>query len=414
MLIREPLYAPSNLGFGTLNVNSSNSPLFEHNTPPNNNHYSSQSAFSANYNSSSTHDGYGNHNNSSPPSSNNQKPPQTIINNIDPTNPYITPPAVSEMFEVARIHHDDGELERAIEVYGLAMSRWEATGAEQRLTENGVNTEQIELQRVDFHAQASIAIEQITNQMHSAHSVMSAEDKEAEITREIQSWEEKEQQLMHAIAERQAEVLSCGIHAMVPVEGRIYFHLAVGSVYDTAGHDEHALREYLEALRLLRERVPIFHMQLMTATVYTCIGIVYFHLSQYDFAADYFFRALEIREEALPPGHVDTASTLNNVGATLIALNRVADSVVLLSKAKEIFEAQLPPHHSRRWILSMNEGLAKKRGISSDAVFHQVPFESCKPPMIAGAKKIVVAAGMARLQTEADAAAKLKEKNKKK
>lgn len=396
-LIREPLYAPTNLGFGT----SSSSPASNPNSPSSSiNYYGDLNI----YNSS---------NGGGIAANPAAKMAAATASSIKSTNPHITPPAVSEMFEVARIHHDDGELERSVEVYGLALAKWEEIGAEQRLLENGVNKEQVEQQRVDFHHQANQAIDQITAQVHSAHSVMSGEDKEAEIAREVQSWEEREEQLMQSIAERQAEALSCGVHALVPVEGRIYFHLAVGSVFDTAGHDERALREYLEALKLLRERVPVFHMQLMTATVYTCLGIVYFHLSQYDFAADYFFRALEIREENLPPGHVDVGATLNNVGATLIALNRVSDSLVLFAKAREIFESQLPAHHSRRWILKMNEELAKRRGISTDAVFHPVPFESCKPPMIAGARKIVVTRGMAEMQKEAEAASKLKEAQKK-
>ncbi len=322
------------------------------------------------------------------------------------------PADVAAMLEVARVHHDDGELERAVEMYGRALARWEEHGAQAKLGEAGVTAEQVELQRAEFHASATESIAQVTSQVHSVHSVMSVEDKEAEIAKEVASWQVREQQLLQAIAERQAEALSVGVLALVPVEGRVYYHLAVGAVFDTAGRDENAMREYLEALRLLREGVPGFHMQLMAATVYGCLAVAYFHLSQYDFAADYLFRALEIREDALPAGHVDTAATLCNIGATLIALNRVADSLVLLARARAILEHQLPAHHSRLWILSMNEALARRRGLGPDAAFHAVPFVVCKPPMIKGARSIVVAAGTAQMEKAAAAAAKLKESQK--
>lgn len=327
--------------------------------------------------------------------------------------PTSCPPAVAELMEVARVHHDDGELERAVEVYGAALAAWEEAGAEARLEEFGVTAAQVGESRAEFQARATSAINTVAAQVNSVHSVMSQEDKDAEIAREVAVWEEKESRLMNTIADKQAEALSVGVLALVPVEGRVFYHLAVGAVFDTAGLDENALREYLEALRLLREmHRKIFHMQLMTATVYSALGVVYFHLSQYDFAADYFFRALEIREENLPENHVDVAATLNNIGATLLVLKRPADALVLISRARTTMQDQLPAHHSRNWIVSMNETMAKKRGVGPDAAFLPVPFEVCKPPMIKGAKHLVVSAGMQQLAKEQAAAAKAKEKSK--
>lgn len=35
----------------------------------------------------------------------------------------------------------------------------------------------------------------------------------------------------------------------IPVEGKMFFHLAIGSVYESEGSDDLALAEYLEAMR---------------------------------------------------------------------------------------------------------------------------------------------------------------------
>ena len=136
---------------------------------------------------------------------------------------------------------------------------------------------------------------------------------------------------------------------LVPVAGKIFLCLAVGSVYESAANDEAALAEYLVALRhLTGGKIFVFRTNLLAATVYSCLGSVYFHLGQYDFAADYYFRALEVRENVLPENHVDIAAMLNNLAAVLHLMNRTNDSLTLMYRAQSALETQLPASHPRR------------------------------------------------------------------
>ena len=69
----------------------------------------------------------------------------------------------------------------------------------------------------------------------------------------------------------------------------------MGSVFESAGVDEQALSQYLDAKNLALGQLPPKHP--FIATVNSAIGTVYAHLAQFDLAADHFLKALDLREQ---------------------------------------------------------------------------------------------------------------------
>ncbi len=65
-------------------------------------------------------------------------------------------------------------------------------------------------------------------------------------------------------------------------------------------------------------------------------------LARYEEALEYQQRALKIREEALPPNHLDIAKSCNNVGASLGALGRCKEALEYQKRALKIREEALP------------------------------------------------------------------------
>lgn len=174
-------------------------------------------------------------------------------------------------------------------------------------------------------------------------------------------------------------------HDLLPIEGRVFVRLAVGSVFESAADDERALVEYVEALRLVQS-VPVFYTNLLAGTVYSCLGSAYFHLSQHDLAADYFFRALELREQLLGPRHVDSVLCLNNVACTLHMLGRSPDALALLYRTEAVLAAQLDASHPRLELVRQN--IRRSRGVFLEtASFPPVPFVPVTLPVIPGAER---------------------------
>jgi tetratricopeptide (TPR) repeat protein len=175
----------------------------------------------------------------------------------------------------------------------------------------------------------------------------------------------------------------------VPVEALIFIQLSVGSVLESSGSDEAALRCYVYALELCEKYLgdgrPQRHP--VTATVFSALGTLYFHIAQYDFAADYFFKALEIREQLLPTGHVDVAMLLNNVGCVLHLLRRTNDALVFFYRAASMLETQLDPTHPRRDVVDGNIRKAQQSSLFG-ATPPPVPFvPGIVPPLIPGARR---------------------------
>ena len=264
--------------------------------------------------------------------------------------PTIAPPQTAHLFEVALTHHNTHNFVDAVNLYMEALVSWE---------DHRVAEEQ-EAQNIrPVPKKKSALVEELPD------GEAPAADPE----------EEAKQEARNALLYAKPE--------MVPVEGRIFLRLAVGQVFESAGNDQQALSEYTAALQLV-QTIPIFQTNLLTATVYACLGSVYSHLAQYDFAADYYFRALEIREQQLTDKHVDVASMLNNIGAALFQLGRVSDALIMFTKAHQVMEPQLSKAHPRLDLVEGNLRLGRTH-LLKDAHFPSVPYTPYTPPMIPGA-----------------------------
>ena len=265
--------------------------------------------------------------------------------------PTIAPPQTAHLFEVALSHHNTHNFVDAVNLYMEALESWEMHRV-----------------REEMEAQNIVPIPKKKSTLE--------EDLPEGEARPVDPEEEHKQEARNQLLYTKAE--------MVPVEGRIFIRLAVGEVFESAGNDQQALSEYHAALMLV-QTIPIFQTNLITATVYACLGSVYHHLAQYDFAADYFFRALEIREQQLTDKHVDVASMLNNIGATLYQLGRNSDALIMFTKAHQIMEPQLGKAHPRMDTVQSNLRVGKLH-LLKDAHFPTVPFTPYTPPMCPGAK----------------------------
>lgn len=360
------------------------------------------------------------------------------------------PVAVSQLFEVALVFHNNGALEDSVNTYLAAQSAWERAILEADYTdledptassmlatlvkrEKELEDEALaaEDQEKIEKAEHDVAITQEKERREAAAAAAEAaaaalqENPEPVVTfkrfgqdgsapagdsegasmytaADLKRFREDSQRRLDARADAKALELSQTkerqerkMQAMyesakkVPVEALIFIQLSVGSVLESSGSDEAALRCYVYALSLCERHLGDGHPSRhpITATVYSCLGTLYFHIAQYDYAADYFFKALEIREELLPEGHVDIASILNNIGCVLHILRRTSDALVFLYRASAILESQVDPTHPRRDAVSGNIRKAQQSSLYG-TVPPPVPFvPNIIPPLIPGARR---------------------------
>jgi tetratricopeptide (TPR) repeat protein len=319
------------------------------------------------------------------------------------------PPTTALLFEVALTHHNGGNYGDAVGGYMAALSDWEnvlrvaaeqAQGIQPLPTASSAAAAAAAVAANTHHGGVAARREQEQLAEAGADGGDDDDDENFDVERDshgnVTSRVRKAKAALTleedpvAVEERRQQQdarnrILFAMPQMVPAPGRVFVRLSVGSVMESAGRDEQALAEYLNALALA-QAMPGGATSLIAATVYSCLGCCYCHLSQYDFAADYFFRALEIREQRLTTGHVDVALVLNNIGAVLQLLDRAADALIRFEKAGQICAAQLPPAHPRRDTVDVNVRIAKSTFLR-DAKFPAVGFTPFTVPMIPGAKQ---------------------------
>jgi len=181
---------------------------------------------------------------------------------------------------------------------------------------------------------------------------------------------------------KQADAVSDA--CMLPMESQLFLRLAIGSVFESAGQDEQALAEYLDAKRLAAVEVNFPPTHPINATVESAIGTVYVHTAQFDLASDHYLKALSLRERVLGPRHVDTALVLNNVGVCLHCLDRTADALELYTKAEDIFKQYFALEHPRLVTVRRNIQRAKQHFLKN-STFEMPQHKTVKIPFIPGA-----------------------------
>eukprot|EP01006_Ploeotia_vitrea_P007107 TRINITY_DN15990_c0_g1_i1.p1 TRINITY_DN15990_c0_g1~~TRINITY_DN15990_c0_g1_i1.p1 ORF type:complete len:270 (+),score=20.32 TRINITY_DN15990_c0_g1_i1:77-886(+) len=170
----------------------------------------------------------------------------------------------------------------------------------------------------------------------------------------------------------------------LPPEAQLFIRLAVGSVFESAGQDDQALAEYMEAKRLTASLLPADHS--INATVNSAIGSVYMHLAQFDLAGDHFLKALDLREQVLGMRHVDTGMVLNNIGVCLHCMDRTADALEMFNKAHEVFRLHFALEHPRLVTVQRNIQKAKNTFLKNSK-FVMPPHKPLKVTYLPGAQR---------------------------
>jgi tetratricopeptide (TPR) repeat protein len=305
--------------------------------------------------------------------------------------------AVAVLVDVALTHHNAGRFDAALEQYAAARVAWEDALLATAVAEAGLDAIAAEAKAKPWVLTGEEPPE--TPQPATRGSrARRRQQQEAEARAAEESAEGSDEggdddavvaftdPAAEAERERQIEALRA-IYAtrpnVVPAERSIFLHLATAAVHASAQRDGDTLAELGIARRLLVSRVPVFHVSLLAANVYAALGCVHYHLSQFDFAGDYFFRCLESREQLCGADHIDTAAAMNNVGAVLYVLGKSADSLALFNRALAVADAQSPPF-ARRDLIDTNVRIAKGT-FFNDAAFPAVPFTPYVAPLIPGA-----------------------------
>jgi tetratricopeptide (TPR) repeat protein len=78
------------------------------------------------------------------------------------------------------------------------------------------------------------------------------------------------------------------------------------------------------------------------ANPYDGIGAVYYSMGDYSKALSYYTKALEIRQQSLPPNHPNLAKSYNNVGLVYENMGEFLKACSFYGRAVEIGQQSLP------------------------------------------------------------------------
>mmetsp|Transcript_749 Transcript_749/g.2490 ORF Transcript_749/g.2490 Transcript_749/m.2490 type:complete len:307 (-) Transcript_749:110-1030(-) len=227
-------------------------------------------------------------------------------------------PSISHLLEVALTHHNTSNYQLAIQTYLTAQREWYDVLRERdrRLAGGGGST-------------------QDTSQLLSA----SVSQHDREQNQQTSSQKPLSQQ--------------------IPISAYLFFRLAIGSVYESAGNDELALQQYMDAKRHAEQNLPKDHPD--RALTYSCIAQIYFHLREFEMARTFFNRARELRVVLQGVNHVDSAVSYNNVAVCLHALGEFQEAISLYNKAMIVFRQELGINHPRSTVVQRNISMTKQR-----------------------------------------------------
>jgi tetratricopeptide (TPR) repeat protein len=120
-----------------------------------------------------------------------------------------------------------------------------------------------------------------------------------------------------------------------------YHH--IGWAKKDKGEYKEALSYYEKALEIRQQSLPPNHPNL--AASYNNIGTVYKNMGEYSKALSYYEKALEIRQRSLPPNHPDLASSYNNIGNVYYSMGEYSKALSFHERTLGIQQQLLPPNH---------------------------------------------------------------------
>ncbi|KAL9642537.1 hypothetical protein ABK040_011104 [Willaertia magna] len=233
---------------------------------------------------------------------------------------------ISKLLEVALNYHNTSFYQLAIETYIRAQNMWI------EIVFNKRKKELIELKLEEILKQYDV-----TNLTMEGHGQTMEKQKE-----------EVEENVINELRENTQQ------YDYLTPQQMIFFRCAIGSVYESAGNDELALSEYLEAKKFAD---IIDHPD--SAFPYSCVGGVYFHLGQFQLSLKYYTKTLEIRKTHLDDYHVDIAIALNNIAVCQQCLSNISEAHLLYKQSYEILKERLGQNHPRTCTVVRNMARAK-------------------------------------------------------
>ncbi|CAF1311807.1 unnamed protein product [Adineta steineri] len=125
-------------------------------------------------------------------------------------------------------------------------------------------------------------------------------------------------------------------------EKALYYN-QLGSVKDAQGDYEKAIWYYEKALEIRQETLPPNHPDF--AQSYNNIGMVYGEMGEYPKALSFYEKSLEIQQKTLPSNHSDLATSYNNIGLVYKNLGEYSKALSYYETAFEIWQRTLSSNH---------------------------------------------------------------------
>jgi tetratricopeptide (TPR) repeat protein len=124
---------------------------------------------------------------------------------------------------------------------------------------------------------------------------------------------------------------------------KAYIYYQIGWTKDDRGEYKEALTFYEKSLKIRQQLLPPKHLDL--AKTYNLIGLVYHNIGEYSKALSSHEKALEIRRQSLPSNHPLLANSYNNIGLVYDEMGEYWKALLYYKKTLSIDQQTLPPNH---------------------------------------------------------------------
>ncbi|CAF4564716.1 unnamed protein product [Rotaria socialis] len=124
---------------------------------------------------------------------------------------------------------------------------------------------------------------------------------------------------------------------------RAYVYHHIGYLKAGQGEYQQAATFYEKSLEIKRKTLPEDNASL--ALTYSNIGLVYNSMSDYSKALEFYEKSAKIFKISLPANHPDFAQSYNNIGGVYHEMGDYSKALEFYEKSAEIFKISLPANH---------------------------------------------------------------------
>ena len=133
----------------------------------------------------------------------------------------------------------------------------------------------------------------------------------------------------------------------------------IGLIYDNVGQYQKALAFLETSLEILQKILPKDHSNL--GTLYNNIATVFRNMGQYSKALTFYQNSLEFSENELPSNHPDLATSYNNIASVFKSMGQYAKAIQFYTNSFSIYQKILPSDHPDLAISYCNVGLMHEK-----------------------------------------------------